>query len=118
MSAGVLASLAELELGRERRVAAREARRARGQFIGRRKVLDASKAVLAQRTHTSGESATTYCGNAWREPRYGVPGACGNHRLSPLELQGCTYDNISEKTAQRLVITVDGVWYGGNRCDE
>jgi Resolvase, N terminal domain len=38
MVAGVLASLAEweLELGRERRAAAREARRARGQSVGRR----------------------------------------------------------------------------------
>jgi DNA invertase Pin-like site-specific DNA recombinase len=43
--AGVLVSLAELELefGRERRAAAREARRARGQAIGRPKVLNASK---------------------------------------------------------------------------
>src|SRR6478735_5266077 len=42
MVAGVLASLAELELelGRERRAAAREARRARGQSIGRPKALD------------------------------------------------------------------------------
>jgi DNA invertase Pin-like site-specific DNA recombinase len=61
MVAGVLASLAELELelGRERRVAAREARRARGQSIGRPKVLDRSKAALAQRMHASGESAST-----------------------------------------------------------
>ncbi len=61
MVAGVLASLAELELelGRERRTAAREARRARGQAIGRPKALDANKAALAQRMHTSGESATT-----------------------------------------------------------
>jgi DNA invertase Pin-like site-specific DNA recombinase len=61
MVAGVLASLAELELelGRERRSAAREARRARGQAIGRPKALDASKAALAQRMHTSGESAGT-----------------------------------------------------------
>lgn len=61
MVAGVLASLAELELelGRERRSAAREARRARGQAIGRPKALDANKAALAQRMHTSGESATT-----------------------------------------------------------
>jgi DNA invertase Pin-like site-specific DNA recombinase len=61
MVAGVLASLAELELeiGRERRAAAREARRARGQAIGRPKALDASKAALAQRMHTSGESAGT-----------------------------------------------------------
>lgn len=61
MVAGVLASLAELELelGRERRTAAREARKARGQAIGRPKALDAQKASLAQRMHTSGESATT-----------------------------------------------------------
>jgi DNA invertase Pin-like site-specific DNA recombinase len=59
--AGVLASLAELELefGRERHAAAREARRARGQAIGRPKVLNASKAALAQRMHASGESAST-----------------------------------------------------------
>jgi DNA invertase Pin-like site-specific DNA recombinase len=61
MVTGVLASLAELELelGRERRAAAREARRARGQSIGRPKVLDEKKAALAQRMHASGESATT-----------------------------------------------------------
>jgi DNA invertase Pin-like site-specific DNA recombinase len=61
MVAGVLASLAELELelGRERRAAARDARRARGQSIGRPKVLDKSKAALAQRMHASGESAST-----------------------------------------------------------
>src|SRR5271166_3062483 len=46
MVAGVLASLAELELelGRERRSAARQARRARGQHIGRPKALDVKKA--------------------------------------------------------------------------
>src|SRR5258707_11732826 len=61
MVAGVLASLAELELelGRERRAAAREARRARGQSIGRPKALDPSKAALAKRMHISGESAKT-----------------------------------------------------------
>ncbi len=61
MVAGVLASLAELELelGRERRAAAREARRARGQSIGRPRALDASKTALAQRMHASGESAST-----------------------------------------------------------
>src|SRR5271163_2817393 len=61
MVAGVLASLAELELelGRERRLAAREARRARGQHIGRPKALDTSKAALARRTHSSGEPAST-----------------------------------------------------------
>lgn len=61
MVAGVLASLAELELelGRERRRAAREARRARGQSIGRPRALDQSKTALAQRMHASGESAGT-----------------------------------------------------------
>jgi len=61
MVAGVLASLAELELelGRERRAAAREARRARGQHIGRPKALDEKNAALAQRMHASGESAST-----------------------------------------------------------
>lgn len=61
MVAGVLASLAELELelGRERRNAAREARRARGQSIGRPKALDPSKAALARRMQASGEPVTT-----------------------------------------------------------
>src|SRR6478752_911111 len=61
MVAGVLASLAELELelGKERRTAARDARRARGQSIGRPKALDQSKVALAQRMHTCGESAST-----------------------------------------------------------
>jgi len=59
MVAGVLASLAELELVRERRAAAREARRARGQHIGRPKALDEKKTALAQRMHRSGESAST-----------------------------------------------------------
>lgn len=61
MIAGVLASLAELELevGRERRTAAREARRARGQHIGRPRALDTAKAELARRMHASGEPAST-----------------------------------------------------------
>lgn len=61
MVAGVLASLAELELelGRERRAASREARRARGQSIGRPKALDDKKTALARRMHASGEPATT-----------------------------------------------------------
>ncbi|MGA8331751.1 MAG: helix-turn-helix domain-containing protein [Mycobacterium sp.] len=55
------ASLAELELelGRERRAASREARRARGQPIGRPKALDDSKMALARRMHASGEPAST-----------------------------------------------------------
>lgn len=61
MIAGVLASLAELELelGRERRSAAREARRARGQHVGRPKALDPSKAALARRMQAAGEPVTT-----------------------------------------------------------
>jgi DNA invertase Pin-like site-specific DNA recombinase len=61
MVAGVLASLAEseLELGRERRYAVREARRAGGQFIGRPKAMDQAGVAMAQRMHTSGESAST-----------------------------------------------------------
>jgi DNA invertase Pin-like site-specific DNA recombinase len=61
MVAGVLASLAELELelGRERRVAARDARRARGQSIGRPKALSDANTALARRMHASGEPATT-----------------------------------------------------------
>jgi DNA invertase Pin-like site-specific DNA recombinase len=60
MVAGVLASLAELELelGKERRTASRDARRARGQSIGRPKALNESKVALAQRMHASGESAS------------------------------------------------------------
>jgi DNA invertase Pin-like site-specific DNA recombinase len=60
MIAGVLASLTELELdlGRERRTAAREARRARGQHIGRPKALATDKAQLARRMHASGEPAS------------------------------------------------------------
>ena len=60
MVAGVLASLAELELelGRERRVAAlRPAGHAASPWAA--KVLDMSKAALAQRMHASGESAST-----------------------------------------------------------
>ena len=61
MVAGVLARLAELELelGRERREAAREARGSHGQRIGCPKALDKSKAALAQRMHAGGEPAST-----------------------------------------------------------
>ncbi|MGR6978374.1 recombinase family protein [Mycobacteroides abscessus] len=61
MIAGVLASLAELELelGKERRAAAREARRARGQNVGRPKVLDDQKAAAARRMQKAGEPASS-----------------------------------------------------------
>ena len=57
MVAGVLASLAELELelGRERRASAREARRARGQHVGRPRALSDERAALAERMRLSGE---------------------------------------------------------------
>jgi DNA invertase Pin-like site-specific DNA recombinase len=57
MVAGVLASLAELELElcRERRAASRAARKARDMPIGRPKKLDAGKAALARRMRDSGE---------------------------------------------------------------
>ncbi|MGB8406300.1 MAG: recombinase family protein [Mycobacterium sp.] len=61
MVAGVLASLAELELelGRERRAAAREARRTRGQPIGRPKALNKANVALARRMQASGEAVST-----------------------------------------------------------
>ena len=57
MIAGVLASLAELELelGRERRAAAKAARKARDLPIGRPRALDVEKIALAERMRASGE---------------------------------------------------------------
>lgn len=57
MIAGVLASLAELELelGRERRAAAREAAQARGQHVGRPKAVSDEQAETIRRMHASGE---------------------------------------------------------------
>lgn len=54
---GIMASLAELELelGKERRAASREARKARGQDIGRPKALDQKKAAQLVRLAQSGE---------------------------------------------------------------
>lgn len=61
MVAGVLASLAELELefATERRAAAREARRERGQPVGRPPALTPDQAALARRMRDSGEAMTT-----------------------------------------------------------
>lgn len=58
MVAGVLASVAELELelGRERRAAAREARRSRGQPTGRPKALTSSQREQVLTLHAAGES--------------------------------------------------------------
>jgi DNA invertase Pin-like site-specific DNA recombinase len=82
----VPASLAELELelGRERRAAAREARRARGQHIGRPKALDAKKAGLAQRMHANGESASTIA-NALGVSRATVTASWPNKLLKAIE---------------------------------
>ncbi|OPX12485.1 recombinase family protein [Mycobacterium sp. AT1] len=57
MIAGVLASLAELELelGRERREASRSARKSRGLPIGRPKALDADQVRQAEALRASGE---------------------------------------------------------------
>lgn len=57
MVAGVLASLAELELElqRERRAASKAARKARGLPIGRPRALDADQIALAERMRASGE---------------------------------------------------------------
>lgn len=57
MIAGVLASLAELELelGRERRAAAKAARKARGMDVGRPKALRPDKVAIAEKLRASGE---------------------------------------------------------------
>lgn len=57
MVAGVMASLAELELelGRERRTAAKAARKARNLPIGRPRKLTSEQMALAQRMRASGE---------------------------------------------------------------
>ena len=49
----------ELELGKERHTASRDARRARRQSIGRPKALTGQKVALVRRMHDSGEAATT-----------------------------------------------------------
>lgn len=57
MAAGVLASLAELELElqRERRAASKSARQARGLPIGRPRALQPDQIALAERMRASGE---------------------------------------------------------------
>ena len=61
MIAGVLASLAELELelSRERKAASRAARKARGMPTGRPKALDAKQAALVHRMRAAGEPVPT-----------------------------------------------------------
>ncbi len=56
--AGILASLGELELelGRERRAAARDARRARNQPLGRPRALTPAKVDQVLKLHAAGES--------------------------------------------------------------
>jgi DNA invertase Pin-like site-specific DNA recombinase len=108
MVAGVLASLAELELelGRERRSAAREARRARGQAIGRPKALDQSKAALAQRMHGSGESGRHHRGGARGNSRHDLSSArrvdgLGHNRRRPT-LTGVVNHAIGQRTGSKL----------------
>ena len=85
MVAGVLASLAELELelGRERRTAARDVRRARGQSIGRPKALDQSKVGLAQPHACQWRIGQHDCGHTWREPRHRLQSACRRRLARP-----------------------------------
>ncbi len=61
MVAGVMASLAELELelGKERRAAARAARKARGLHVGRPSALTPEKAAWAKRMRDGGEPVPT-----------------------------------------------------------
>jgi DNA invertase Pin-like site-specific DNA recombinase len=61
MIAGVLASLAELELElqRERKAASRAARKARGMPTGRPKALDAKQTALVHRMREAGEPVPT-----------------------------------------------------------
>jgi DNA invertase Pin-like site-specific DNA recombinase len=55
MVMGIMASLAELELGRERRAAAKASRKARNLPIGRPRKLPANKIDLAERMRAAGE---------------------------------------------------------------
>lgn len=55
MVAGVLASLAELELQRERKAASRAARKARGMPTGRPKALTSQQTALVHRMREAGE---------------------------------------------------------------
>jgi DNA invertase Pin-like site-specific DNA recombinase len=77
MVAGVLASLAELELelGRERRAAAREARRARGQLIGRPKALTDEKAGPGASHAWQRGIGYDYCDNSRRQSCHGLQGS-------------------------------------------
>jgi DNA invertase Pin-like site-specific DNA recombinase len=61
MVAGEMASLAELELelGKERRAAARAARKSRGLHVGRPSALTPEKAALAKRMRDAGEPIPT-----------------------------------------------------------
>ena len=107
MVAGVLASLAELELelGRERRAAAREARRARGQTIGRPKALDrprprwrAGCTPAANRSRRSRPRSAFSCD--------GVPGAGRSRR--------------ADRNRGRRIMTSNGAysdhWGNGRKC--
>ena len=76
MVAGVLASLAELEVGAGPANGARQRVKLGGRVgspsVARRRC-DDSKAALAQRMHASGEAREHDCGHPWRQPRNGLP---------------------------------------------
>src|SRR6185369_14565494 len=82
MVAGVLASLAELELelGKERRTAARDARRARGQSIGRPKALTDENAALHVGCTTAASRPRRLL-RPWAWPSYRLPRAQRGHRI-------------------------------------
>jgi hypothetical protein len=82
MVAGVLASLGELELelGKERRTAARDARRARGQSIGRPKALTDENAALHVGCTTAASRPRRLL-RPWAWPSYRLPRAQRGHRI-------------------------------------
>ena len=83
MVAGVLASLAELELelGRERRTAARDARRARGQSIGRPKALDDQEGCFGAADACKRRVCEHDCRCARSKPCNGLSGVVRAERL-------------------------------------
>ena len=74
----------ELELGRERRAAAREARRHGASRLGGHKALDETKAGLAQRKQASGGSATTIAATLGVSRATGLPRARRGHQRGTL----------------------------------
>ena len=90
-------------LRRERRAAAREARRTRGQVIGRPKALDKSKAALARRMHTSGEPVSTIAATLGvsRATVYRVLAEQDDDRKQTAETDGQIHQTAKTSTAQK-----------------